>query len=71
MSVKRALLFGAIWTVLYSVQIYLLVIGNARHPLFSDAQSFLNLYLVILAAGAAVHYFVIALRNLRQKRVAV
>jgi hypothetical protein len=71
MSVKRALLFGAFWTVLSSVQVYLLVIRNATHPLFSDAPSFINLYLVILFAGVAVHYFVIALRKVRQKRVAV
>jgi hypothetical protein len=71
MSLKRALLSGGFWAFLYSVQVYLLVIGNATHPLFSDAQSFLNLYLVIMAAGLAVHYFVIALRKLRRKKVAV
>jgi hypothetical protein len=71
MSVKRALLTGAIWTFLYSVQVYVLVTQNARHPLFSDTQSFLNLYLVIFTAGVAVYYFVIALRKVRQKKVAV
>jgi hypothetical protein len=71
MPVKRALLFGAIWTFLYSVQLYVLIIRNARHPLFSDAQSFFSLYLVIMAAGFAVHYLVIALRKFRQKKVAV
>jgi hypothetical protein len=71
MSVRRALLTGAIWTFLYSVQVYVLVTQNARHPLFSDTQSFLNLYLVIFTAGVAVYYFVIALRKVRQKKVAV
>jgi tryptophan-rich sensory protein len=71
MSLKRALLFGAVWTFLYSVQVYFLIIRNARHRLFSDAQSFISLYLVIMAAGFAVHYLVIALRKFRQKKVAV
>jgi tryptophan-rich sensory protein len=71
MSMQRALLFGAVWTFLYSVQVYVLIIRNARHPLFSDAQSFVSLYLVIMAAGFAVHYLVIALRKFRQKKVAI
>jgi hypothetical protein len=71
MSLKRVLLIGAMWTFTCSMQVFILVIRNARHPLFSDAQSFVNLFAAIMAAGLAVHYLVIALRKVRQRKVAV
>jgi hypothetical protein len=71
MSFKRSLLIGAMWTFTCSMQVFVLVIRNARHPLFSDAQSFVNLFAAIMAAGLAVHYLVIALRKVRQRKVAV
>ena len=70
MSLKRSLLIGATWTFTCSMQVFSLLIRNARYPLFSDAQSFINLFVAIMAAGLAVHYLVIALRKVRQKAVA-
>jgi uncharacterized membrane protein len=68
MSFRATLLVGAAWVAILLLQIYNLVMGSTRHPLFSDAQSFLNLFLVITAAGLAAHYLVIAMRKARSKK---
>jgi hypothetical protein len=70
MSMKRTLLIGGTWTFTCVMQTFGLVVRNARHPLFSDALSFINLFVAIVAAGLAVHYLLIALRKARQQALA-
>jgi hypothetical protein len=70
MSFKRSLLIGSAWTLTFLLQVFSLAIGNARHPLFSDVQSCLNLFTAIVAAGLAAYYLGIAIRKLRQKPAA-
>jgi hypothetical protein len=65
MSMRRVLLIVAIWSFTGLMQVAVLVIRNARHPLFSDAQSFINLFVVILAAGLVLKYLLIALDKRR------
>ena len=67
MSMKRALLIAAIWFFTCLMQVAGLVIRNARHPLFSDAQSFISLFVAIVAAGLVLQYFLIALRKLSKR----
>jgi len=69
MTFRATLLIGAAWVIILLLQIFNLVMGSARHPLFSDAQSFLNVFLVISAAGLAAHYLVIAIRRARSKEM--
>jgi hypothetical protein len=38
--------------------------------LFSDLQSFLNMFTVVVAAGLALHYLVMAIRKLQQSPAA-
>jgi hypothetical protein len=65
MSMRRVLLIVAIWSFTGLMQVAVLVIRNARHPPFSDAQSFINLFVVILAAGLVLKYLLIALDKRR------
>ena len=69
MTFRATLLIGAAWVIILLLQIFNLVMGSARHPLFSDAQSFLNVFLVISAAGLAAHYLVIVVRKVRSKEM--
>ncbi len=57
---------GALWAVTCGFQVFILVIRNARHPLLSDVQSYLNLFTAIVAAGLVAYYLVLAIRKLRQ-----
>lgn len=66
-SLRRSLILGAAWTGIGLLQVFNLVIRNGRHPLFSDVQSYLNAFTLIIATGLAVYYFVLAVRKLRQK----
>jgi len=70
MSTRRVLVYGALWTFTSSTQVFTLVMRNARHPLFSDLQSFVSMLVVVLAAGLAVHYLVVAIRKMRQNPAA-
>ena len=70
MTFRATLLIGAAWVIILLLQIFNLVTSSARHPLFSDAQSFLNVFLVITAAGLAAHYLVIAMRKAKSKETA-
>ena len=70
MSLRRALLVSVLWAVACGFQVTTLVIRNARHPLLSDAQSYLNLFTATMAAGLFVYYVVVAIRKIRQKEVA-
>ena len=69
-SLRRSLILGAVWTGIGLLQVFNLVIRNARHPLFSDVQSYLNAFTLIMAVGLAAYYLVLAIRKLRQKEVA-
>ncbi len=71
LTVKRALLIGAAWSLTCAMQAFSLVVRNARHPLFSDAQSYLNLLTALIALGLAAYYLSIAIRKLRQKPATV
>jgi len=68
MSFRRALLIGAAWTVILLLQIF--VISHDRHLPFSNAQSFLNVFLAVVAAGLAANYLVIAIRKAMSKKTA-
>jgi hypothetical protein len=70
MSFKRSLLIGSAWSLTFSLQVFGLVIRNARHPLFSDVQSCLNLFTAVVAAGLAAYYLGIAIRKMRENKVA-
>lgn len=65
-SLRRSLSIGALWTTTCLLQIFTLVIRNARHPLFDDVQSYLNFTTAIVAAGLATYYLVLAIRKVRQ-----
>jgi hypothetical protein len=65
MSFKRSLLIGSAWTLTVLLQVFSLVIRNARHPLFSDVQSCLNLFTALVAAGLAAYYLGLAIRKRR------
>jgi len=70
MSTRRALVYAALWSFTSATQVFSLVVRNARHPLFSDLQSFVSMFVVVVAAGLVVHYLVIAIRKMRQNAVA-
>ena len=68
-SLRRALLVSGLWAVACGFQVTTLVIRNARHPLLSDVQSYLNLFTATVAAGLVIYYLVVAIRKIRQKEV--
>jgi hypothetical protein len=70
MSMKRALLIGCTWTFTCLVQVFGLVIRNAHHPLFSDVQSFINVFVAAMAAWLASYYLLIVLRKVRRQGLA-
>jgi hypothetical protein len=70
MSSRKLFLLGSVWVFSCLTQVFSLVIRNARHPLFSDLQSNLNLFVAVLAAALAVWYLLAAVRKLRQQRAA-
>jgi len=47
------------------------VTRNARHPLFGDPQSYVNVLAAAIAAGLAAYYLGIAIRKLKAKPAAV
>ena len=67
MTFRATLLIGAAWVIIILVGIFTLVMNSDRHPLFSDAQSFLNVFSVITAVGLAAHFLVIVVRKARSK----
>jgi hypothetical protein len=71
MSLKKSALLSACWIFAFTMQGVLLVTRNARHPLFSDVQSYMSLFTAVLAAGLAAYYLVLAVRKLRQQPTAV
>jgi hypothetical protein len=71
MSVKKTALLMACWIFTFSMQGVLLVTRNARHPLFSDVQSYMNLFTAVVAAGLAAYYLMLVVRKLRQRPAAI
>ena len=69
-SLRRALILGAVWAGIGLLQVPNLVIRDGQHPLFSDVQSYLNALTLIVATGLAVYYLVLAIRKFRQKEAA-
>jgi hypothetical protein len=67
---KAAVWIGVLWTFGGVCQIFALVIRNARHPLFGDAQSFLSLFLVVLSGLLAARYFNMAIGRARRSQIA-
>jgi hypothetical protein len=65
-SLRALLIYAALWSVTSSLQVFTLVMRNGRHPLFSDVQSFLNLFTAVAAAGLALHYLAMAVRKMRR-----
>jgi hypothetical protein len=70
MSLKRTLLIGALWSFSCLTQVFTLLVHNARHPLFSDVQSYLTFFTAALTAGLAAYYLYLAIRKIRQPRAA-
>jgi hypothetical protein len=68
MSLQRTLLIGALWSFSCLTQVFTLVLRNARHPLFSDVQSYLSLFTAVVAAGLAAYYLTLAVRKIRERR---
>ena len=54
-----------------AAQIFSLVIRNSRHPLFSDVQSDLSLFLLVFCAIMVVRYVALAIGKVRQTQAAV
>jgi hypothetical protein len=67
MSLRKTLLIGSVWAFNCAVQVFTLVIRNAKHPLFSDMQSYLSMFVATLAAGLAIYYGVVVFRKLRER----
>ena len=68
-SFKTATLLGAIWAFVCAAQVFSLAIRNPRHPLFSDGQSDLSVFLLILSAIMAIRYLRLAIGKAQQKQV--
>ena len=65
-SFKSAMVGGAMCAFGCAAQIFSLVISNARHPLFSDVQSGLSVFLLVMCAILAARYFALAIGKVRQ-----
>ncbi len=68
MSFKGAVFAGSMFAVNCAAQLFTLTIRNSRHPLFSDAQSVLNVFLLLLCAAVAIKYFRLAIGKVRRKQ---
>jgi hypothetical protein len=69
-SFKSAAIAAASCTFGCAAQIFSLVIRNPRHPLFSDAQSGLSVFLLVLCATLAIVYVVRAIGKVRGTQAA-
>jgi hypothetical protein len=67
-SFKTAVVVVAMSAFGCGAQMFSLVIRNSRHPLFSDVQSDLSVFLLILCAVMMVRYFTLAIGKVRQTR---
>jgi membrane-associated HD superfamily phosphohydrolase len=69
-SFKAAMFSATMCAFGCACQIFILVIRNARHPLFSDVQSGLSIFIAAVCAAAAIGYFVRAIGKARQTQTA-
>ncbi len=67
-SFKSAIIVVATSAFGCAAQIFSLVVRNPRHPLFSDVQSNLSIFLLILCAFLMVRYSALAIGKVRQTR---
>jgi hypothetical protein len=70
-SFKTAVVVAAMSAFGCAAQIFSLVIRNARHPLLSDVQSDLSVFLLVLCAVMAVRYLALAIGKVRQTQAVV
>jgi hypothetical protein len=70
-SFKAAAIAAALSAVGCAAQMFSLIVRNSRHPLFSDAQSDLSVFLVVLCAVMAVRYVGLAIGKVRQRQASV
>ena len=70
MSFKSAMVGAVACAFGCAAQIFSLVIRNPHHPLFSDVQSGLSVFLVLLCGAMAAGYFVRAIGKVRQPQAA-
>ena len=63
LSLRRAVIYGSLWTCVLAFQALILVLRNNRLPLLDDVQSYLSIFTAVIAAGLAVYYFGIAVRR--------
>jgi hypothetical protein len=69
-SFKTAVVVAAMSAFGCAAQIFSLVIRNSRHPLFSDVQSDLSLFLFVFCAIMVVRYVALAIGKVRQTQPA-
>ena len=67
-SFKTAIIVVAMSAFGCAAQIFSLVVRNSRHPLFSDVQSDLSVFLLILCALLMVRYLALAIGKVRETR---
>ena len=67
-SFKSAVFAAAMFAVACAAQLFSLYIRDPRHPLFSDAQSDLSVFLVVLSSIMAIRYLGLAIGKMRQKQ---
>jgi hypothetical protein len=69
-SFKTAVFVAAISAFGCAAQIFGLVVRNARHPLFSDVQSGLSVFVLVLSGIITVGYLALAIRKVQQTQTA-
>jgi hypothetical protein len=69
-SFKTAVVVAAMSAFGCAAQIFGLVIRNSRHPLFSDVQSDLSLFLLVFCAIMVVRYVALAIGKVRPTQAA-
>jgi len=70
-SLKTTVFAAAMFAFGCAAQIFSLVIRNSRHPLFSDVQSDLSVFLVVICAIMAAGYVARAIGKVRQRQASV
>jgi hypothetical protein len=70
MSLRKTLLLAVTWAFTCGTQVWILVIRNWYHPLFSDVQSYLNTFTAVLGAALALYYLAVAIRKIESRPLA-
>ncbi len=66
-SLRSAVIATAVWGFAAAAQALSLVVRNARHPMFSDAQSCISVFVVVMSLVLMVRFAAIAIGKLRQR----